>query len=132
MRLKRITIDRYRSIEHIEIDFPVNRPVVLFGPNNAGKSNILSAINRILGERYPTYIEMLDSDYYMRDKSKYPTSEIKADFDESLYVDNYGREYTTIAVRYGNDGNVNDHLLHDGKGKKFIQLMSNGPSANAF
>jgi putative ATP-dependent endonuclease of OLD family len=68
MRLEHISISRYRSIEHIEISFPQNKPVVLFGPNNAGKSNILSAINRLLGERYPTYIEMLDSDYFKRDK----------------------------------------------------------------
>ena len=75
MKLKNITVDQYRSIEHIEINFPNNRPVVLFGPNNAGKSNILSAINRVFGERYPTYIEMLDSDYYMRDKKSFPTAE---------------------------------------------------------
>ena len=70
--IKEIVIEHYRSIENIKISFPKNKPVVLFGPNNAGKSNILSAINRLLGERYPTYIELLDSDYYMRDKGKYP------------------------------------------------------------
>ena len=85
MRLASITIDYYRSIEHLEIHFPENRPVVLFGPNNAGKSNILSAINRILGERYPTYIEMLDSDYFKRNKETYPTTDIVAYFDEPLF-----------------------------------------------
>ena len=46
MRLESISIEYYRSIERLKIYFPENRPVVLFGPNNAGKSNILSAINR--------------------------------------------------------------------------------------
>ena len=120
MKLKNITVDHYRSIEHIEINFPYNRPVVLFGPNNAGKSNILSAINRILGERYPTYIEMLDSDYYKRDKINYPTADICATFDEPLYFDQYGNHITTVAIRYGNNGNINENLLHNGKGKKIF------------
>ena len=61
MRLEKVAIQQYRSIEKITLTFPENKPLVLFGPNNAGKSNILSAIDRLLGERYPTYIEMLDN-----------------------------------------------------------------------
>ena len=106
MKLKNITVDHYRSIEHIEINFPNNRPVVLFGPNNAGKSNILSSINRVFGERYPTYIEMLDSDYYKHDRINYPTADICATFVEPLYFDQYGNRITTVAVRYGNNGNI--------------------------
>lgn len=78
MRIEKIRIQKYRSIDDVIITFPEGKPLVLFGPNNAGKSNILSAINRLLGERYPTYIEMLESDYYMRDKSTYPTTTIVA------------------------------------------------------
>ena len=118
MRLSSITIDHYRSIENLTMVFPANRPVVLFGPNNAGKSNILSAINRILGERYPTYIEMLDSDYFKRDKENYPTASIIASFDEPLYYDRNGRGIYTVAVTYGNNGNTNDNLFHDGKGNR--------------
>lgn len=120
MKLESITVDHYRSIEHIEIKFPDNRPIVLFGPNNAGKSNILSAINRILGERYPTYIEMLDSDYYKRNKIDYPTTDISATFDEPLYIDRQGNRITTVAVRYGNNGNLHENILHDGSGKRIF------------
>ena len=120
MRLKKICIDHYRSIEHIEISMPTNKPLILFGPNNAGKSNILSATNRILGERYPTYIEMLDSDYFRRDKKEYPTTEISATFDSPLYYDKYNNGIKTVAVRYGNDGNLSDNLMHDGNGRKIF------------
>ncbi len=120
MRLENITIDYYRSIEHIELFMPLNKPLVLFGPNNAGKSNILSAINRLLGERYPTYIEMLDSDYYCRDKSKYPTSEISATFDSAFYMDRQGKTTKTVAIRYGNGGIFTDNLLHDGNDQKIF------------
>lgn len=132
MRLKNIVIDHYRSIEHIELSFPENRPVVLFGPNNAGKSNILSAINRVLGERYPTYIEMLDSDYYGRDKSSYPTADIIARFDSPLYYDRYNNGKSTIAVRYGNNGVLNDNLLHDGNGNKVYPTNEQRAACQAY
>ena len=118
MNLQEVTIEHYRSIERISISFPIGKPVVLFGPNNAGKSNILSAINRVLGERYPTYIEMLDSDYFLRDKEAFPTTDIMATFDQPLYYDRYYKGQRTIAVRYGNNGNVTDNILHDGTGKR--------------
>ena len=44
MRLEEIRIQNYRSIDDVTLRFPPNKPVILFGPNNAGKSNILSAI----------------------------------------------------------------------------------------
>lgn len=118
MRIKSLRITKYRSIDDISIVFPENKPLVLFGPNNAGKSNILSAINRLLGERYPTYIEMLESDYYMRDKNKYPTSTIVARFSDPYYVDKRGTTYQTIAVTYGYNGDLTENLIHDGSGTR--------------
>lgn len=116
MKLNKVTIDYYRSIEHIDLQFPAGKPVVLFGPNNAGKSNILSAIDRLLGERYPTYIEMLDSDYYMRDKDAHPTSVISANFSEPYYYDRNGRPFYTVAVTYGYGGDLHENLIHNGNG----------------
>ena len=84
MVLKKIRINKFRSIEDVELFFPKNKPLILFGPNNAGKSNILNAINRLLGEKYPSYVEMTDSDFFKRDSAKYPTATISATFDESL------------------------------------------------
>ena len=128
MNLKKISIKHYRSIESVSISFPEHKPVILFGPNNAGKSNILSAINRILGERYSTYIEMLDSDYFMRDKETYPTTDIIATFDSPLYYDKYSNPQWTIAVRYGNNGDSTDNIFHDGTGKRIYP--SNEQRAN--
>ncbi len=55
MRLNHIVIEHYRSIEHVEIRLPYQKPLILFGPNNAGKSNIISAIDKVLGERWPLH-----------------------------------------------------------------------------
>ena len=118
MNLEAIVIKHYRSIENVTLSLPQNKPLVLFGPNNAGKSNILSAINRVLGERYPTYIEMLESDYFRRNQKDYPTAHITAKFTEPLYYDYRGNGYDVISVSYGHNGQANNNLFHDGYGNK--------------
>ena len=118
MRIEKINIQKYRSIDDIVISFPENKPVVLFGPNNAGKSNILSAIERLLGEKYPTYIEMLESDYFKRDKVTYPTASIFAWFSDAYYVDRRGTPYQTVALTYGYNGDLTENLIHDGFGNR--------------
>lgn len=118
MNLEAIVIKHYRSIENVTLSLPQNKPLVLFGPNNAGKSNILSAINRVLGERYPTYIEMLESDYFRRNQKDYPTAQITAKFTEPLYYDYRGNGYDVISVSYGHNGQANNNLFHDGYGNK--------------
>lgn len=125
MKLQQIVVDHYRSIEHIELSFPTDKPVVLFGPNNAGKSNILSAIDRLLGERYPTYIEMLDSDFYMRDRISYPSSTIQATFTAPYYYDRNRNPYNTVAVTYGYGGDANKHLIHNGQGQQLYISSEN-------
>lgn len=84
MILQKLVIDHYRSIEHIEIDFTENVPLILFGPNNSGKSNILKAIECLLGERFANYIDFEDSDYYLRDKQTFPNISFRAYFDENI------------------------------------------------
>ena len=100
MKVKQIRIENYRSIENVVLNIPAEAPLILFGPNNAGKSNILSAIDRILGERWPTSIDMLDSDFYMRDGRKHPRSSIIATFDEIAHRSKYGLESDSIGVEY--------------------------------
>lgn len=121
MRLEQFNIKKYRSIEDITIKMPENKPLILFGPNNAGKSNILSAIDRILGEKYPTYIDVEDSDYFMRDKINNPTIDINATFDSVYYTDRYKtqKSYNEIFLTYGYRGQLNENLIHDGNGNKF-------------
>ena len=116
MSLKEITIKNYRSIENIKISFPQNKPVILFGPNNAGKSNILSAINRLLGERYPSSIEMLDSDFHMRDKEKYPVSSIVAEFVTPIMFGKRLRK--KIGVTY-NANKPEETQMHDSQVKVY-------------
>ena len=65
--LATLKISKFRSIEDAKIVFPPGMPAVLFGQNNAGKSNIIRALNIVMGEQYPKTITLDESDYFLRD-----------------------------------------------------------------
>ena len=96
MKINCFGVHNFRSIKNILIKFPKNKPLVLFGPNNAGKSNILTALSIALGESYPTYRTMEESDYYLRDKNTYPNIEFYCEFDAPYHSDKYNNEYNAI------------------------------------
>jgi len=54
MYLSRLFIRNYRSIREMDIAFSKGKNVIV-GRNNAGKSNILHALNIVLGENNPTF-----------------------------------------------------------------------------
>lgn len=63
-----LRIEGYRSIkEPVTIKFPNNAPLVLVGENNAGKTNILRALDLILGENWPGTKEPEDHEFWQRD-----------------------------------------------------------------
>jgi energy-coupling factor transporter ATP-binding protein EcfA2 len=66
MRIRRLTIDRFRGLNHLEI-FPGPRTLII-GPNNAGKSTVLEALDLLLhhgiGRPRPAPSEV---DYFGRD-----------------------------------------------------------------
>ncbi|HMT04073.1 MAG TPA: AAA family ATPase [Solirubrobacterales bacterium] len=66
MHIRRLTIERYRGIRHLEL-IPGLRTVIL-GPQNAGKSSVLEALDLLLhhgyGRRRPDPTEI---DYFERD-----------------------------------------------------------------
>ena len=54
MYLHRINIKNYRSIEYVDITFAKGKNIIV-GKNNCGKSNIIKAIDLVLGESNPSY-----------------------------------------------------------------------------
>jgi len=80
MMVKKLIIKNFRSIRNIEIE--LSELNVFIGPNNAGKSNIMKALNLVLGESYPSIRSFNDKDFYNYDKSR--PIEIKVMFDSPL------------------------------------------------
>ena len=84
-RLTKLSIEGYRSVrDAIEITFPHGKPVVLVGENNAGKSNLVRALNLMLGQYSPGYHEPDDHEYYDRDPTRKMSVSIYFDDDDTL------------------------------------------------
>jgi putative ATP-dependent endonuclease of OLD family len=62
MKLTKVRIQNFRSIRDLTI-YPRSL-CALVGSNNSGKSNIIRAINFILGERWPSVKSLDDYDFY--------------------------------------------------------------------
>lgn len=64
MRISQVKIENFRSIKQVETTLPTM--CALIGPNNAGKSNILLALQRVLGRDWITARAFEDDDVYKR------------------------------------------------------------------
>lgn len=83
MYLSRLYIKNYRSIKEVDISFTKGKSVII-GRNNAGKSNIIKAIDLILGESQPTYAKaenVTENDFFSW-KEKIEGDEIVKSADE--------------------------------------------------
>jgi putative ATP-dependent endonuclease of OLD family len=62
VKIDRIHVENFRSLRNIDI-YP-NDLCVFVGENNAGKSNILQALNLVLGESWPTVKSLGETDFF--------------------------------------------------------------------
>lgn len=72
MYLSRLYIENYRSIQKTDLKFEPGKNVIV-GRNNSGKSNILKAIDLVLGEYSPTYNKsenITDNDFHSSQTNK--------------------------------------------------------------
>lgn len=67
MKVARIEIEHFRSIE--KLSYEPKGLTLLIGQNNAGKSNILRALNLVLGDSWPSERNFDDTDFYKKDTS---------------------------------------------------------------
>ena len=65
MAILRVHIENFRSVK--TLDFAPGRYAVLIGENNAGKSNVLKALNLALGEAWPTERSFSEEDFFGHD-----------------------------------------------------------------
>jgi putative ATP-dependent endonuclease of the OLD family len=66
MFLSKLYIENYRSIQKLDLKFTKGKNVIV-GKNNAGKSNIIRAIDLVLGEKSPTWDKadnIMDNDFF--------------------------------------------------------------------
>jgi putative ATP-dependent endonuclease of OLD family len=93
IRLTHVVVENFRSIKELEL-----RPAqlcALVGPNNAGKSNVLAALEFMLGESWPIEARLTEGDYYRRRFDLKPR--ISATFE---YEDDGGYD-STMRLEFG-------------------------------
>lgn len=78
--IKKLIIENFRSIKKQEIELSQINAFV--GPNNAGKSNIMKALNLIIGETWPSKRSFDDKDFFNYEKSN--PIKIEVHFDSPL------------------------------------------------
>ncbi|RLI78849.1 hypothetical protein DRP05_06010 [Archaeoglobales archaeon] len=81
--VSKLVVKGYRSLRDIEVNFNPGINVIV-GKNNAGKSNIIRALNSILGERHPSYIRFENRDFYSNGSDSVQEITIAACLDGSL------------------------------------------------
>lgn len=94
MFLSRLIIKNFRSIKFIDIDFTKGKNVIV-GRNNAGKSNIIKAIDLVLGESSPTYEKLeniKETDFYTWKEKDEEGNEIIKSADEIVIYCELRRE----------------------------------------
>jgi len=128
-RITKLLVEGFRSVrDPIEIRFPQNIPIVLVGENNAGKSNIIRAVDLLLGEWWPGTHNPEDHEFWDRNPDNGPIT-IRAAFDgmtgynqsvEEIYwtARADGEPVFKCVFRNGNEKYVNkemrDQLTPDG------------------
>lgn len=85
MRIINVKIKNYKSLKEVDINFTDHFALVWF--NCAGKSNILRAINFVLGESYPMWQKLSKKDFFNEDENN--KINIQIQFDENIHWTNW-------------------------------------------
>lgn len=100
MRITKLAIENFRSVKKLEIELP--QICALIGPNNTGKSNILLAIQRVLGRDWLSVSSFDEEDVYCHDEDL--DINIKLSFEPPLYFTKLKgtepAEITTLSFEY--------------------------------
>lgn len=91
MIITKVKICNYKSIENMTLEFVEGKNIIV-GQNNSGKSNIISAINLVIGEKYPP--KRFDEKYYFKNNDYfYIILELSkcCDFDKT-FLENYNKK----------------------------------------
>lgn len=106
MRLVKINIKRYRSINDLTVDFKEHMPLIICGSNNVGKTNFLRALDLFFSLDKDKFNTKEDIPYDIEEGKRgggYNTR-ITGWFEDQKNNDKY--QVTTIYKRQKNEGNI--------------------------
>ena len=86
MYISQFTALNYRSLKKVSIRLSKGKNVIV-GKNNCGKSNIIKAIEILVGEKFPTYQNITDNDFYTYESVVEETGEIQEVVADNMYLE---------------------------------------------
>jgi putative ATP-dependent endonuclease of the OLD family len=86
MFISKFSAFNYRSLKQVTIRLEKGKNVIL-GKNNSGKTNIIKGLEILIGEKYPTYQNITDNDFYTVENIDHETGEISETVAESFYLE---------------------------------------------
>lgn len=99
-RITALEIQNYRSIgDIIRVEVPEGQPIVLVGENNSGKSNVIRALDLVLGARWPGNHDPEDHEFHLRDRTREISIAV-----EFATGDRFGGTYTDMLWQYDETG----------------------------
>lgn len=100
MYISKFTAFNFRSLKQVFVRLESGKNVIV-GKNNSGKSNIIKGIEILIGEKFPTYVNFTDNDYYTYESVDEETGEIIEVASENIYLEAVleGRDFDETLIR---------------------------------
>ena len=100
MYISKFSAFNYRSLKQVTIRLEKGKNVIV-GKNNSGKSNIIKGLEILVGEKFPTYQNITDNDFYTLENIDHETGEWKEIVAENLYleVELSGRDFDEEIIK---------------------------------
>jgi len=100
MYISKFSAFNFRSLKQVFVRFENGKNVIV-GKNNSGKSNIIKGIEILIGEKFPSYINFSNNDYYTYESVDEDTGEIQEVIAKHIYleVELEGRDFDEEIIR---------------------------------
>ena len=100
MYISKFCAINYRSLKQVVIRLEPGRNVIV-GKNNSGKSNIIKGIEILVGEKFPTYQNFTDNDFFTQELADEKTGEISESIADNLFleVELTGRDFNETVIK---------------------------------
>lgn len=91
MIITKLKINNFKSINDMSLEFVEGKNIIV-GQNNSGKSNIISAINLVIGEKYPS--KRFDDKFYYKNSDNFSIilQLSKCNEFDREYLENYNKK----------------------------------------
>ncbi|WP_113663256.1 ATP-dependent nuclease [Pedobacter nanyangensis] len=86
MYISKLFLKNFRSFKESTIEFSKGKNVIV-GKNNCGKSNIVKALDMLIGEKFPTYLNITENDFYCHEEPNPDTGEIQDVVEDNFYIE---------------------------------------------